>query len=77
MQISDSKTQKIPDFSCWFTPYFCISFYRNDFNGGFPNWKTCCVNARLSIYISITTFDNYKIFITANQGINFFSRNTY
>ena len=35
LQIPDSKTQKIPDFSFWFAPNFHISFSRNDFNGGF------------------------------------------
>ena len=35
LQIPDSKTQKIPDFSLWFAPNFCRSFSRNDFNGGF------------------------------------------
>ena len=76
VHIPDSKTQKIPDFSCWFAPNFYTSFSRNDFNGGFRNWRTCSVNACLSIHISITTFDNYKKYITANQGINFSSRNT-
>ena len=77
VQILDSKTQNIPDFSFWFAPNFCISFSRNDFNSEFRNWKTCCVNACLSINISITTFDNYKKYITANQEINFSSKNTY
>ena len=35
VQIPDSKTQKIPDFTFWFAPNFCISSSRNDFNGGF------------------------------------------
>ena len=39
--------------------------------------RTCCVNACLSFHISITTFDNYKKYITENQGINFSSTNTY
>ena len=77
VQIPDSKTQNIPDFSFWFAPNFCISFSRNDFNSEFRNWRTCCVNACLSINISITTFDNYKKCITANQEINFSSKNTY
>ena len=72
VHIPDSKTQRIPDFSCWFAPNFYISFSRNDFNGGFRNWRTCSVNACLFIHISITTFDNFKKYITANQGINFF-----
>ena len=29
------KLKKIPDFSLWFAPNFCISFSRNDFNGRF------------------------------------------
>ena len=41
LQIPDSKTQKIPDFSFWFAPNFHISFSRNDFNGGFRYWRTC------------------------------------
>ena len=49
----------------------------NDFNSEFRNWRTCCVNACLSINISITTFDNYKKCITANKEINFSSNNTY
>ena len=77
VQIPHSKTQKIPDFSLWFAPNFCISFSRNDSNGKFCNWKTCCVNACLSFHISITTFDNYKKYITENQGINFSTTNTY
>ena len=77
VQIPDSKTQNIPDFSFWFSPNFCISFSRNDFNSEFRNWRTCCVNACLSIHISMTTFDNYKKYITANQEINFSSKNTY
>ena len=35
------------------------------------------MNACLSINISITTFDNYKKYIKANQEINFSSKNTY
>ena len=77
VQIPHSKTQNIPDFSFWFAHNFYIPFSRNDFNGKFHNWRTCCVNACLSIHISITTFDNYKKHITANQGINFSSTNTY
>ena len=34
------------------------------------------MNACLSTHISITKFENYKKYITANQGINFSSRNT-
>ena len=77
VQIPHSKTQNIPDFSFWFAHNFYIPFSRNDFNGKFHNWRTCYVNACLSIHISITTFDNYKKHITANQGINFSSTNTY
>ena len=77
VQIPDSKTQNIPDFSFWFAPNFCISFSRNDFNSEFRNWRTCYVNACLSTHISITTFDNYKKYITENQEINFSSKNTY
>ena len=56
-----------------------ISAFRflHDSNGKFCNWRTCCVNACLSFHISITTFDNYKKYITENQGINFSSTNTY
>ncbi|CAH3150092.1 unnamed protein product, partial [Pocillopora meandrina] len=32
LQIPDSKTQKIPDFSFWFAPNFRIAFSRNDFH---------------------------------------------
>ena len=35
------------------------------------------MNACLSINIFITTFDNYKKYITANQEINFSSKYTY
>ena len=41
LQIPDSKTQKILDFSFWFAPNFRISFSRNDFDGGFRYWRTC------------------------------------
>ena len=47
-------------------------FSRNDLNGGFCNWMTC-----FSIYISTTTFDNYKKYIIANWGTDFSSKNTY
>ena len=77
VQILDSKTKIIPEFSFWFAPNFCILFSRNDFNSGFRNWRTCCVNACLTIHISIETFDNCKKYITANQGIDFSSKNTY
>ena len=33
------------------------------------------MNACLSTHISITKFENYKKYVTANQGINFSSRN--
>ena len=77
VQIPDSKIQKIPDFTFWFAPNFCISSSKNDFNGGFRYWRTYCVNACLHSHFSITTFGNYKKYITANQGINFSSKNTY
>ena len=57
--------------------FFLVFSSRNDFNSEFRYWRTCCANACLSINISMTTFDNYKKYITANQEINFSSKNTY
>ena len=77
---ADSGFQNTKDSRFYFlvcSNNFCILSCKNDFKGGFCYWRTCCVNACLYSHFSITTFGNYKKYFTANQGINFSSKNTY
>ena len=66
LQIPDSKTKKITDFSFWFAPNCRISSFFREMTSIVDLVIEGHVNVCLSVHISITTFDNYKKCITAN-----------